>query len=133
MSFLTSYAAQFLEVIELPGETSFETAAKEMVSSFAESAVLAQSIQALSDAGDAKILGVGEALTQLGLKFNRAFPDLSDAEQAEIDNVVAGIVTGDNELSAEAWFNAVLKSIGKGQRFAKEANILLATPPPVEP
>lgn len=123
--FLNDFAGQYMEVIELPGETKVEVAAKEMVASFAESAVIAQRVQASSDAGDAQILGVSTSLTQLALKFNKAFPDLSDDQQADIDAVVAGIVTGDNELDAEAWFNAVLKSISKGQAFAREAKALL--------
>ena len=128
MSFLSNYADQFMEVIELPGETAFETATKEMVSSFTESAVLAQKIQALSDAGDDEVLDVSKSLTGLALKFNKAFPDLDEDQQAEVNVLVAGIVTGDNEGISEEWFALVLKNIHKGQKFAKEATLLLETP-----
>lgn len=133
MAFIDEYATLILETVEVPGESNIEAVSKTLLTQFIGSAVSAQKIQALADAGDAEILDVSRSLVRLAQQFNRAFKNLTAEQKAEISAVVEGIVTGANQTDVESFFNGILEIVGTAQQFSAELTVLLETEPPVEP
>lgn len=129
-TFLEDYAALFIEVIEIPGESAVEASAKKMVDSLVKSLGAAQEVQNLALAGDEQIIGVSRSLVGLARQFNKAFKKLTADQKSEITSVVRGIVTGVNEAATEAFFDLTLSLVGDGQEFATELTAVLETKPP---
>ncbi len=132
MAFIDEYANLILETIEVPGESNIEAVSKKLLTQFVGSAVSAQKIQSLADAGDTEILDVSRSLVRLAQQFNRAFKNLTAQQKEEINAVVGGIVTGANQADIESFFNGILEIVGTGQEFAAELTVLLETEPPEE-
>ena len=129
--FVDDYIGVVLEASEIPGDSNLEAASKAFFVQAVIGLGITQRLQALADAGNTKVREITRALTELAKKFNKAFPNLDDAQRAEIEAVVAGLVTDESEVDAEEYFGVTLKLVQLGQKFAAEAGVLLETDPPV--
>jgi len=129
-NFVDEFAGLLIATIEVPGESNAEAASKALIVDSVNALNQAQKLQALSDAGDAEILGVSSSLMKLALQFNKAFKHLTADQKAEINDVVKGIVTGANQEDIETFFDLTLNAVGTAQDFSAELAVLLETDPP---